>query len=122
MIEAEAWREYSEFNARNADALKVLVEQHGVELRRFNDELLQEIGRVSGEVVAEVGSSDPLTQKIYDSYMDFRGKARRLGRDSPSRATTTPARCRSSTAEASSAGDGHGLSPLPFPHPDEVSR
>jgi TRAP-type mannitol/chloroaromatic compound transport system substrate-binding protein len=74
-IEAEAWREYSEFNARNADALKVLVEEHGVELRRFNDELLQEIGRISGEVVAEVGSSDPMTQKIYDSYMEFRSKA-----------------------------------------------
>lgn len=74
-IEAEAWREYSEFNARNADALKVLVDDHGVELRRFNDDLLKEIGRVSGEVVAEVGSSDPMTQKIYASYMGFRGKA-----------------------------------------------
>ncbi len=37
--------------------------------------LLKEIGRVSGEVVAEVGASDPLTQKIYDSYMDFRAKS-----------------------------------------------
>jgi TRAP-type mannitol/chloroaromatic compound transport system substrate-binding protein len=74
-IEAEAWREYSEFNARNADALKVLVEDHGVELRRFNDDLLKAIGKTSGEVVAEVGASDPMTQKIYDSYMDFRRKA-----------------------------------------------
>jgi TRAP-type mannitol/chloroaromatic compound transport system substrate-binding protein len=74
-IEAEAWREYAEINAHNADSLKVLVEEHGVELRRFNDELLMEIGRVAGEVVAEVGASDPMTQKIYDSYMDFRAKA-----------------------------------------------
>ena len=44
-------------------------------MRRFNDDLLKEIGRVSGEVVAEVGASDPLTQKIYDSYMDFRAKS-----------------------------------------------
>jgi len=36
---------------------------------------LKEIGRVSGEVVAEVGATDPLTQKIYDSYMDFRAKS-----------------------------------------------
>jgi TRAP-type mannitol/chloroaromatic compound transport system substrate-binding protein len=74
-IEAEAWREYSEINAHNADSLKVLLQEHNVQLRRFDDELLKEIGRVAGEVVAEVGASDPLTQKVYDSYMDFRTKA-----------------------------------------------
>jgi TRAP-type mannitol/chloroaromatic compound transport system substrate-binding protein len=79
VIQAEAWREYAEINAHNADSLKVLVEEHGVDVRRFNDELLMEIGRVSGEVVAEVGASDPLTQKIYDSYMDFRSKALNWG-------------------------------------------
>ena len=25
--------------------------------------------------MAEVGASDPLTQRIYDSYMDFRSKS-----------------------------------------------
>ncbi len=74
-IEAEGWREYAEINAQNAGSLKVLVEQHNVQVKRFSDELLQEIGRHSGEVVAEVGQSDPLTQKIYDSYMDFRSKS-----------------------------------------------
>jgi TRAP-type mannitol/chloroaromatic compound transport system substrate-binding protein len=78
-IEAEAWREYAEINAQNAGSLKVLVEDHNVQVRRFNDELLQEIGRVSGEVVAEVGASDPLTQRIYDSYMDFRTHAMAWG-------------------------------------------
>jgi len=53
----------------------VLVEEHDVQVRRFSDELLQEIGRVSGEVVAEVGATDPLTQRIYDSYMDFRARS-----------------------------------------------
>jgi TRAP-type mannitol/chloroaromatic compound transport system substrate-binding protein len=74
-IEAEAWREYAEINAQNAGSLKVLVEQHGVDVRRFNDDLLLEIGRVSGEVVAEVGATDPLTQRIYESYMNFRRTA-----------------------------------------------
>jgi TRAP-type mannitol/chloroaromatic compound transport system substrate-binding protein len=74
-IEAEGWREYAEINAQNANSLKVLVEEHNVQVKRFSDELLQEIGRVSGEVVAEVGASDPLTQKIYDSYMDFRERS-----------------------------------------------
>jgi TRAP-type mannitol/chloroaromatic compound transport system substrate-binding protein len=75
VVEAEAWREYADFSAHNADSLKVLVEEHGVDVRRFNDDLLNEIGRISGDVVAEVGTSDPLTQQIYNSYMDFRGKA-----------------------------------------------
>jgi TRAP-type mannitol/chloroaromatic compound transport system substrate-binding protein len=74
-IEAEAWQEYADINAHNADSLRVLVEQHGVELRRFNDDLLKEIGRVSGEVVAELASSDPLTQRVYDSYMEFRSQS-----------------------------------------------
>jgi TRAP-type mannitol/chloroaromatic compound transport system substrate-binding protein len=74
-IAAEAWQEYADINAHNADSLKVLVEQLNVDVRRFNDDLLKEIGRISGEVVAEVGASDPLTQKIYDSYMDFRSKS-----------------------------------------------
>jgi TRAP-type mannitol/chloroaromatic compound transport system substrate-binding protein len=78
-IEAEAWREYAEINAQNAGSLKVLVEDHNVQVRRFNDELLQEIGRVSGDVVAEVGATDPLTQRIYDSYMDFRTRAMEWG-------------------------------------------
>jgi TRAP-type mannitol/chloroaromatic compound transport system substrate-binding protein len=74
-IAAEAWQEYADINAHNADSLRVLVEEHGVELRRFNDELLKEIGRVSGEVVAELAGTDPLTQKIYDSYMGFRSNS-----------------------------------------------
>jgi TRAP-type mannitol/chloroaromatic compound transport system substrate-binding protein len=74
-IEAEAWREYAEINANNAESLKVLTDEHGVELRRFNDDLLKEIGKVAGEVVAEVGKSDPMTLKVYDSYINFRSKA-----------------------------------------------
>jgi TRAP-type mannitol/chloroaromatic compound transport system substrate-binding protein len=31
--QAEAWREYSEFNAKNSDALEVLVNKHKVQLR-----------------------------------------------------------------------------------------
>jgi TRAP-type mannitol/chloroaromatic compound transport system substrate-binding protein len=74
-IEAEAWREYADFNAHNADSLKVLVDEHGVQLRRFSDELLAQIGTVADEVVAEVGNSDPMTSKVYESYQAFRGKA-----------------------------------------------
>ncbi|MEM8949996.1 MAG: TRAP transporter substrate-binding protein [Pseudomonadota bacterium] len=74
-VQAEAWREFSEFNANNADSLKVLVEEHGVQLRTFSDELFAEIKSVAGEVVAEIGESDEMTRKIYESYRTFQDKA-----------------------------------------------
>jgi TRAP-type mannitol/chloroaromatic compound transport system substrate-binding protein len=73
--QAEAWREFNEFYASNSGALKELIDKHGVKLRRFSDELLTQVGTVAGEVVAEVGNSDPFTRKVYDSFIDFRTKA-----------------------------------------------
>jgi TRAP-type mannitol/chloroaromatic compound transport system substrate-binding protein len=73
--QAEAWREYNEFYASNSGALKTLIEKHGVKLRKFNDELLTEIGATAGQVVAEVGHRDPFTTKVYNSFIDFRKKA-----------------------------------------------
>ena len=73
--QAEAWREYSEFNAKNSDALEVLVNKHKVQLRRYSDDMLKRIGEISAKVVEEVGNSDPFTKKVYDSYLSFRKKA-----------------------------------------------
>ncbi len=74
-IQAEAWREFAEYNATNADSLKTLLDEHGVQLRTFSPELFAEIRKVSGEVVAEVGATDETTKKVYDSYMAFQEKA-----------------------------------------------
>jgi TRAP-type mannitol/chloroaromatic compound transport system substrate-binding protein len=73
--QAEAWREYSEFNAKNSDALDVLVNKHKVQLRRYSDDMLKQIGQVAAKVVEEVGNSDPFTKKVYESYISFRRKA-----------------------------------------------
>ena len=73
-LHAVAYLEYTDYNAHNGDSLKVLVEKHGVQLRKFPNELLMEIGKIAGQVVAEVGNSDPMTKKVYDSYIDFRRK------------------------------------------------
>ncbi len=61
---------------RQMKALRVLREEHGVQLRKFDDEILRTFGKVSGEVVAEVGASDPLTRRVYESYMKFRQASR----------------------------------------------
>ena len=66
---------YAEFNARNSDALNTLINDHGVLLRQFSDTILNEVGRLSGEVMAEMADTDPLTRKVYDSFTAFRRKA-----------------------------------------------
>ncbi len=63
---------YAEFMARNGQALQTLIKEHGVQLRRFPDEVLQAIGKSIAEVMGEVGDSDPLTKKVYESYLAFR--------------------------------------------------
>lgn len=65
----------AEFNAKNGNALNDLVNKHGVQLRKFPDDVLLQLQKVSGEVVAEIAKKDAKTQKVYDSYMDFRKKS-----------------------------------------------
>lgn len=62
----------SEFTARNSHALKTLVDEHGVQLRRFPDELLAQIGQVAAEVVAEIAGQDPFSSRVYSSFDAFR--------------------------------------------------
>jgi TRAP-type mannitol/chloroaromatic compound transport system substrate-binding protein len=73
--QAEAWREYSEFNAKNSDALDVLVNKHKVQLRKFSDPMIKRIGEIAFQVVEEIGNSDPFTKRVYESYINFRRKA-----------------------------------------------
>jgi TRAP-type mannitol/chloroaromatic compound transport system substrate-binding protein len=68
---AELTRSLAESNAENVRALKVLRADQRIKIRRFNDALIKEFGRLSKEVVAEIGAKDPLTRKVYDSYMSF---------------------------------------------------
>ncbi|PID58762.1 MAG: ABC transporter substrate-binding protein [Gammaproteobacteria bacterium] len=66
---------FAEYNARNGDALDTLVTKHKVQLKKLPDGVLQELRKVSDEVVAEVAKKDPLSQKAYDSYIKFRDKS-----------------------------------------------
>jgi TRAP-type mannitol/chloroaromatic compound transport system substrate-binding protein len=68
---AEADFVFAEFNTRNNQALKTLVEEHGVELRRFPDDVLAALKGYSAEVMQELASSDPLIARVYESYTAF---------------------------------------------------
>lgn len=74
----------AEFTARNNAALVELVRKHKVQLKRFPDAVLRQIGEISEGVVAEIGGKDAMSQKIYESYRQFRGGAiewNRLGEE-----------------------------------------
>jgi TRAP-type mannitol/chloroaromatic compound transport system substrate-binding protein len=68
---AEVTRSLAQFNAENVKALKQLRANERIKIRRFNDELIKTFGRLSKEVLADTAAKDPLTRKVYDSYMAF---------------------------------------------------
>ena len=59
---------WAEFNAQNARALEALVSEHGVKLRRFSDDILMEMLKVSREVLEETAATDELTGRVYESF------------------------------------------------------
>jgi TRAP-type mannitol/chloroaromatic compound transport system substrate-binding protein len=74
-VQAESTLEYAEFTYKSGDALDVLLNKHGVQLRKYNDDLLKAFGVAAEQVVGEVGNKDPFTKKVYESYIAARKKA-----------------------------------------------
>lgn len=75
-VQAESTIEHAEFTYKSADSLDVLLKKHGVQLRRFDDSLLQGFGAAAKDVIAEIGNKDPFTKKVYDNYMAALKKAK----------------------------------------------
>jgi TRAP-type mannitol/chloroaromatic compound transport system substrate-binding protein len=65
-------RSLAEFNTNNATALRKLRQQGNVKLLRFDDAILGKLLAISKDVVAEAGSADELSRRIYASYQQFR--------------------------------------------------
>ncbi len=65
----------AEYTARNNQALKTLVEEHNVDLRRYPDDVLKKLRNLSDEVVAEVAEQDKMSKKVYESFKKFRDQA-----------------------------------------------
>lgn len=59
----------ADFIANHSRSLKVLLEEHGVQLRSYPDEVMVELGKATAKVLADAAAADPLTKKVYDSYM-----------------------------------------------------
>ena len=59
---------YSEHNAKNAVWLAKLINEQGVQLRKFSDDVADAWGVAAQEVFAEVREHSPLARRIDDSY------------------------------------------------------
>jgi len=62
----------SEYFAKNGEYLSKLQDEHGVELREFNDDIFDAFGEASAEVFAEVREHSDLAKRIHDSYVAAR--------------------------------------------------
>lgn len=62
----------AEFNAKNGAALERLINDQGVELREFNDDIYEAFGKASEEVFAEVVEHDDLAKRIHESFVKAR--------------------------------------------------
>lgn len=62
----------SEFQARNDAALTSLVNDHGVELRSYSDELLAALGQRSAEILPQIAARDGDATALYNHIVTFR--------------------------------------------------
>ena len=70
--QAEVTPSLAEFTTENVRALKLIRADPRIKILRFSDELIKVYGKLSKEVLADIAAKDPLTRKVYDSFMAFR--------------------------------------------------
>ena len=64
----EAEWQMAENNANNATYLKKLIDEHGVKLREFNDDVYDSFGEAAAAVMEETRAHSALAAKIHDSF------------------------------------------------------
>ena len=65
----------NEFMANNNASLNTLVNDHGVILKKFPDQVLNGLGGLSGEVIGGIAGGDPLSHEVMESIGKFRIQA-----------------------------------------------
>jgi TRAP-type mannitol/chloroaromatic compound transport system substrate-binding protein len=64
----------AEMERLNAEALKVLVEQHGVKLTDFPGDLVAAARKEAAGVLGDLSQRNAITGKVHESYMAFRAR------------------------------------------------
>jgi len=65
-------RQMAETNANNGTYLTKLIKEHGVKLKKFNDETYDAFGKAAQQVFDEVRQHDALSGKIHESFAKAR--------------------------------------------------
>ncbi|WP_226644011.1 TRAP transporter substrate-binding protein [Microbulbifer variabilis] len=60
-----------EYTARNNRALRELVEEHGVKVRRLPDDVLSHLKKINTQIMQETANKDPEFARIYKAFKDF---------------------------------------------------
>ncbi|TBR41945.1 TRAP transporter substrate-binding protein [Marinomonas agarivorans] len=63
-----------EYTSLNNDALEILVRDYDVELRALPSDVMQVLQQTAEEILLEVAQEDVMSQKVYDSFVQFRSK------------------------------------------------
>ena len=66
----------AEYTARNPTALKTLIDEHKVDLRKYPDDVIAKLRELSAEVVAEIAEKDDFSRRTYASYQKFLSQSR----------------------------------------------
>ena len=60
-----------EYTARNPNAMKQLLEQHGIEMRPLPEDVMQALKQASAKVIKDKRAEDPMFDRVYASYDAF---------------------------------------------------
>lgn len=69
---AEYTRSLAEFDANNAKSLRELRDEGKIRILKFDDSVLKAFYEIGQDVVAQAGSGDAISKKVYASYQRFR--------------------------------------------------
>ncbi len=67
---ANVWM-LSEFEAKNNEYLRKLIDEENVQLREYPESVLKTLKKYSLEVLEEVANKDPMSRIAYDAYLKF---------------------------------------------------
>lgn len=64
---------WTEYTTKSAIALRMLVEEHGVQVRMFPEDVIAAMGKAAGEVIDELRQDDDeLVKRITESFVAYR--------------------------------------------------
>lgn len=72
-------RTLARFDAQSATALNTLVQDHGVSVQVYPDDVMKKLKEISRDVIEEEAQKDPFAQKVHEDYKTFQKKTRVWG-------------------------------------------